>query len=112
MSVLPKSKTVLSAGENIEMDAELAQFAQDVQTSLRQAAAGQYGRVTTPEQMLVRKVGRPLGSVKTNPKQVVKIRLDPDVLTGLRATGRGWQTNVNETMKQWLSTRSTNAQAI
>jgi uncharacterized protein (DUF4415 family) len=88
------------------MDAEMLQFAQDVRTSLRQAANGEYARVTTPEQMQARKVGRPLGSTKANPKQVVKIRLDPDVLAGLRATGRGWQTNVNETMKIWLNTRS------
>jgi uncharacterized protein (DUF4415 family) len=88
------------------MDAEMLQFAQDVRTSLRQAANGEYARVTTPEQMQARKVGRPLGSTKANPKQVVKIRLDPDVLAGLRATGRGWQTNVNETMKTWLNTRA------
>ncbi|MDR0311226.1 MAG: BrnA antitoxin family protein [Acidobacteriota bacterium] len=30
------------------------------------------------------------------------IRFDADVLTALRATGRGWQTRVNNVMRDWL----------
>jgi uncharacterized protein (DUF4415 family) len=29
----------------------------------------------------------------------VKLRLDPDVLAALRATGDGWQTRVNDTLR-------------
>ena len=36
------------------------------------------------------------------PKIPATIRFDHDVLDGLRATGRGWQTRVNEVMKEWL----------
>lgn len=32
----------------------------------------------------------------------VKLRLDPDVLEALRATGDGWQTRVNETLRATL----------
>ena len=34
------------------------------------------------------------------------IRFDAAVLTGLRATGRGWQTRVNEVMKNWLKSHT------
>lgn len=43
--------------------------------------------------------GRPL---KPHPKISTTIRLDADVLTALKATGPGWQTRVNETMREWL----------
>jgi uncharacterized protein (DUF4415 family) len=33
------------------------------------------------------------------------IRFDADVLAGLRATGKGWQTRVNDAMRQWLAQR-------
>lgn len=43
------------------------------------------------------------GRPKTEmPKQQVTLRLDADVLTGLRATGPGWQTRANEVLKIWL----------
>ena len=43
--------------------------------------------------------GRP--PVET-PKVATAIRFDADVLAGLRATGKGWQTRVNDAMRQWL----------
>lgn len=36
------------------------------------------------------------------PKRQVTLRLDADVIDGLRSTGRGWQTRVNEALRQWL----------
>lgn len=42
--------------------------------------------------------GRPAGSNK----EQIAIRFDKDVLAGLRATGKGWQTRVNEVMREWL----------
>ena len=44
--------------------------------------------------------GRPR---KENPKVPVSIRLDADVLQALRATGKGWQTRVNDILRQWLT---------
>lgn len=37
-----------------------------------------------------------------HPKQRVTLRLDPDVVAALRASGRGWQTRVNQALKEWI----------
>ena len=38
------------------------------------------------------------------PKKVpVSIRLSPDVVEGLRATGEGWQTRADEALRTWLA---------
>jgi uncharacterized protein (DUF4415 family) len=44
-----------------------------------------------------RAVGRPK---KAAPKQVVNIRLDPDVLAHFRASGPGWQSRINEALRK------------
>jgi uncharacterized protein (DUF4415 family) len=49
-------------------------------------------------EQLVRR-GRPKAAVT---KQAVKLRLDADVLAALRASGNGWQTRVNETLRASL----------
>lgn len=67
--------------------------------SLAQAARGEYGSVTTPEQIMARR-GRPVGSVKAQPKASTTIRFDQDVLAALKATGKGWQTRVNDAMRE------------
>ena len=46
--------------------------------SLGQAARGEFPHVTTPEQIMARR-GRPLGSVKSQPKASTTIRFDQDV---------------------------------
>jgi len=43
--------------------------------------------------------GRPAGANK----EQVAIRFDKDVLAALRATGRGWQTRVNDVMREWVA---------
>jgi uncharacterized protein (DUF4415 family) len=45
------------------------------------------------------KRGRPRKEVTKAP---VNIRLSPDVVEAFRATGRGWQTRVDEALKDWL----------
>ncbi|MBA3446729.1 MAG: BrnA antitoxin family protein [Pseudaminobacter sp.] len=35
-----------------------------------------------------------------NPKQAVSIRLDQDVLAKFKATGPGWQSRINDVLKQ------------
>jgi uncharacterized protein (DUF4415 family) len=39
------------------------------------------------------------------PKIAVKLRLDPDVLDGFRATGPGWQTRINAALREALAGR-------
>lgn len=41
--------------------------------------------------------GRPKSD---NPKELVSIRLDPDVLAKLREAGPGWQTRVNDILRK------------
>lgn len=43
---------------------------------------------------------RARGLQKTETKQAVSIRLDADVLARLRATGKGWQSRVNEILRR------------
>jgi uncharacterized protein (DUF4415 family) len=47
---------------------------------------------------LVRR-GRPPSG---RPKHLVSLRLDQDVLSGLRALGPGWQTQVNEALREFV----------
>ena len=47
---------------------------------------------------LVRR-GRPKAATTKEP---VKIRLDADVLAALRASGEGWQTRINDTLRASL----------
>ncbi|TXH36173.1 MAG: hypothetical protein E6Q94_03275 [Burkholderiaceae bacterium] len=71
----------------------------DLEQGLSEAQAGTYARVTTPEQIAARKRGRPVGSTQDNTKEPVKLRLDADLLAALRATGDGWQTRINDTLR-------------
>ena len=44
-------------------------------------------------------LGRPISE---NPKKQVILRLDPDVLEGFRATGKGWQSRINAELRTAL----------
>jgi len=39
-------------------------------------------------------------------KEQVAVRYSPDVLAAFRATGAGWQTRMNEALRDWLRTHS------
>ncbi len=39
-----------------------------------------------------------------NPKVHTGLRLDAEVLDAFKAGGRGWQTRINEALKDWLKT--------
>jgi len=62
-------------------------------------------RPATPEEIRAgieatrRSRGRPRGSNK----EQVTIRFDKDVLAALKATGRGWQTRVNDIVREWVT---------
>lgn len=81
------------------MDHELERLNADLLTSIRQMKRGEKARVHTPEQVKARR-GRPPGSKAEVTKMPVKLRLDPDLLAALRASGRGWQTRVNEALRR------------
>lgn len=43
--------------------------------------------------------GRP---PKTTTKVPTTLRLDADIVESFRRTGRGWQTRINEALREWL----------
>jgi len=43
------------------------------------------------------RAGRP---PSTNPKIALKLRIDPDIVEHFRATGPGWQTRINDTLRK------------
>lgn len=50
--------------------------------------------------VLAGKLRRARGSQKAPTKQLVSLRLDQDVLQRFRATGPGWQSRMNEALRQ------------
>jgi len=46
------------------------------------------------------------GPQKKPTKIPTTIRFDADVLAELKASGKGWQTRVNEAVRDWLKTHS------
>jgi uncharacterized protein (DUF4415 family) len=89
------------------MDNEMKAFAADVLESLAQAKRGEVARIHTPQNIAAYKTrGRPVGSTKDDAKQAVTVRYSPDVLAAFRATGAGWQTRMNDALKDWLQTHS------
>ena len=50
------------------------------------------------------RIGRP---PSTKPLKVpTTIRFDADVLAALKASGKGWQTRVNDAMREWVKSHS------
>lgn len=37
-----------------------------------------------------------------NPKQLASLRLSPEVLAHFRAAGKGWQTRIDQALKEWI----------
>lgn len=46
---------------------------------------------------LIRRRGRPKSAA---PKKAIKLRLSPEVLAYFRSTGRGWQTRIDEALRE------------
>jgi len=60
----------------------------DKVVSRQEAKAAMTGRTGRP----------PLAETKT----AVNIRLAPDILAAFKATGKGWQTRINDALHDWL----------
>jgi uncharacterized protein (DUF4415 family) len=57
----------------------------------------------TADELLTVKRGRPLGS---GIKESQNIRFDRDILAAFKATGKGWQTRMNNALRDWLKEHS------
>jgi len=91
-----KTLDVEKIAQAIEADAGMPLA--DLRTSLQQAKEGQFAVVHKPDEL--RRRGRPRGTVAEARKAITAFRLDADVLSGLRASGKGWQTRVNTLLRE------------
>ncbi|WP_084438577.1 BrnA antitoxin family protein [Niveispirillum irakense] len=62
-----------------------------------QAEVATAGTVTRPAAATMKRTGRPKSA---SPKVALNLRLDPDVVEHFRATGPGWQSRINETLRK------------
>jgi uncharacterized protein (DUF4415 family) len=85
------------------VEADAGRALPGLREALDEAKAGRAGRVHTPEQVAARRRGRPPGSAAAVTKAPVKLRLDPDGLAALRATGDGRQTRISAMLRASLS---------
>lgn len=81
------------------MDPAVAEFEAALLRSLDQTARGE-GRVTIPKQIVARRAGRPVGTLKVAPKVSTTIRLSPDGVQAFRGGGLGWQTRIDAALKE------------
>ena len=81
-------------------DPEMLEFEAALLRSVDQGLRGEYAAVHTPQQIAAPKRGRPVGTVKTGAKVSTTIRFDPDLLAALKASGSGWQTRVNQVLRE------------
>lgn len=65
-------------------------------------AARPFAELSDELQTLLRRRGPQRAPTKVS----TTIRFDRDVLSALKATGRGWQTRVNDAMREWIKTHS------
>jgi uncharacterized protein (DUF4415 family) len=57
----------------------------------------------TATQLLTPKRGRPPSLIT---KEHINIRIDADVLIAFKKSGIGWQTRVNDALREWLKTHA------
>ena len=69
-------------------------------------------RVADWEGAVLKQAGVVVGRARTRGpnreplKEQVAVRYSPDVLEAFRSTGAGWQTRMNEALRDWLRTHS------
>ena len=61
-----------------------------------------FSALTDEEQQKLRSLSRHRGPQKAPTKELISIRLSQDVVSRLRASGRGWQARVDEHLREWL----------
>jgi len=73
------------------------------EVAINKGIASDTYELTDSETASLRRVGRPLSEVT---KERVTIRLSCDVTEYFRRSGRGWQTRMNEVLKEYISTHN------
>jgi uncharacterized protein (DUF4415 family) len=91
------------------IEADAGESLPGLRESLAEAKAGKFAAVHTPEQIAARKRGRPAGTVKADAKVSTTLRVDPDVLEAFKASGKGWQTRVNDVLREAVASGKVHA---
>ena len=94
----PEEEAQINAG--IAADPDTLEL--DDEWFARAKPASEFFDAKTYQALLSIRRGRPPGSTKANPKVPTTIRFDADVLAAVKATGKGWQTRVNDAMREWV----------
>ncbi len=84
----------------IEADDDSRELTEEELSRLRPAAEVLPEVVAAYKADRLKRRGRPR---KTNPKVQVSIRYSQEVIAHFKATGKGWQTRMDEALKQWIA---------
>jgi uncharacterized protein (DUF4415 family) len=81
----------------------------DEQGEVRELTASDFKRMKPAHKALPASLQKTLGmrvrgAQKTPTKVATTIRLSPEVMESFKATGAGWQTRINDALKDWLKT--------
>ena len=82
-------------------DLEIRAFEESLFRSVEQATNENFAAIHTPQMILARRRGRPMGTTKTSTKKPITIRVDATALERLRASGKGWQTRAGEVLSNY-----------
>ena len=93
----------MHSDKSTAVDPEVLAFEAALLRSVDEMHRRDFAAVHTPEQIAARRRGRPVGSTKRSPKVATTIRFDTDLLATFKASGAGWQTRVNESLREWLN---------
>lgn len=95
------SKRPLSSEEETEIQKMIASDPDAPEATDEQLAQAKPFAEVFPElaESIKRSRGRP---AVDNPRQQISIRLDPEVIDGFKAKGKGWQSDVNAALRKHL----------
>jgi uncharacterized protein (DUF4415 family) len=83
-----------------ELDEEFFRNAQPAAEALPEI----FGEEAAENLLKRRGPGRPKQEVT---KVFTRLRLDPDILAAFKKGGRGWQTRINEALREWVAAHHT-----
>lgn len=92
------SKRPLTDAEEAEIQAMIAADPDDAEATDEQLAQAKPFAEALPH--LAAAIKRTRGPGKRPAKEVVTLRLDPDVVAAFKASGTGWQTRVNDALRK------------
>ena len=97
---MPTPNEDIEIQRGIEADGDARELTDEELARMRPAAE------VLPEVAAAYKAGQLKGRGrprKANPKVQVSIRYSPEVIAYFKATGRGWQTRMDEALRDWIA---------